>query len=70
MSVLSGKQRTKIAVGGLLVSIGFFVFLLPVFHLAQIVDLSPMIENDLFINFMIVLAIFTLVIGVLLLRKV
>lgn len=68
MPILTGKQRVKIALGGLLMLVGFVVLVLTIFHLARIIDLSPIFENDLFINFMIILAILTSVVGVLLVR--
>ena len=50
MPVLSGKQRVKIALGGLLILVGFVVFILTVFHLARIIDLSPIFENETFLD--------------------
>ena len=69
MPILSSKQRVKIVLGGLLILVGFVVFILTVFHLARIIDLSPIFENDQFINFIIILGILTLVVGVLLVRN-
>ena len=69
MPILSSKQRVKIVLGGLLILVGFVVFILTVFHLARIIDLSPIFENDQFINFIIILAILTFVVGLLLVRN-
>jgi predicted transporter len=69
MSYFTGKQRLKIALGGLVSFIGFITLALTILAVTRTIDARSIFQPSLLVDVMVVLGILDVLTGIVLLRS-
>ena len=69
MSYFTGKQRLKIALGGLVALIGFIVLALIILVVTRTIDAESILQPSLLVDVMVVVGVLDVLTGIVLLRS-
>lgn len=69
MSYFTGKQRLKIALGGLVSFIGFILLALTILVVTKTIDAESILQPSLLVDVMVVVGVLDVLTGIVLLRS-